>query len=190
MIFVAIGVVVVLDLTGAVPVWPSTYFAAALTTIALGLLVGTWFGRARWLIALGVLASLALGISATAESFSGVRPVGDVVWRPTDLSGVANRYETSVGDATLDLRAVDFSKEDAQITVQMGAGDLQVVLPPDVDVSTRVELDAGDARVFAEQWSGFDQRAREVTDLGTDGAGGGKLRLFLNLNVGSVEVNR
>ena len=63
MVFLVLGVVAALDLSDAVAIPPSGYFAAALVTIAFGLLVGTWFGRARWLIALGLVTAAALGVT-------------------------------------------------------------------------------------------------------------------------------
>lgn len=188
LVLVAIGLVAMLDLTGDVPVWPSTYFAAALVTIAAGLLVGAWFGRSRWLITLGLLASLGLGISTAAESWNGVRATGDVTWSPADVAAVADRYDTSVGDATLDLSRIDFTGQDMQVTVQMQAGTVEVILPPDVDVSTRVDMKVGDAEVLGQSWGGAGEIAKEISDAGAPG--GGKLRLLVTLNAGHVEVHR
>ncbi|MGI5212087.1 PspC domain-containing protein [Plantactinospora sp. CA-290183] len=190
MIFVAVGLVAILDLTNLVRVWPSTYFAGVLVTIALGLLVGTWFGRARWLIALGLVAALALGISSLAESWHRVQDDGPVTWAPASYEALADRYETRFGDATLDLSGVDFTNRDADISAAVNVGELTVILPPDVDVTTRVDIRAGDARVLGNTWSGVDSRNREVVDLGDDGAGGGRLRLTLTVDAGVVEVVR
>nr|MDT0661161.1 PspC domain-containing protein [Micromonospora sp. DSM 115978] len=191
LIFVAIGVVAMLDLINAVPVGPSTYFAGVLLTIAGGLLVGTWFGRARWLIALGLVAAAALGISTLAESYDEVRHDGGTVnWTPVDRATMANRYETRFGDAVLDLRQIDFTGDDSQITVQVDFGKLEVILPPEVDAMVELTIRAGDADVFGTRWSGFDEPSREFTDLGSDGAGGGELRLHVYVNAGDAEVTR
>lgn len=190
MIFVAIGVVAILDLTNAVPVRPSTYFAAVLITIALGLLVGAWFGRARWLIALGLVAAAALGISTLAESYEVDRAHSPVVWQPASHEALAVRYQTRFGDATLDLRQVDFTGQSSEVTVRVNFGKLRVMVPPEVDTTVVAEVDAGEARIFGSSWSGVDNRSREVTDLGADGAGGGSLRLLLQVTAGDVQVAR
>ncbi|MFB9237385.1 PspC domain-containing protein [Plantactinospora siamensis] len=189
LIFVAIGVVTVLDLTNAVPVTTSGYFAAALVTIGLGLLVGAWFGRARWLIALGLAATAALGISTLAES-SVDDNNGRVDWRPVSYDQLAETYENSFGDSNLDLRQVDFTGRDATVAVRVQVGALRVIVPPNVDVTTSVDLGAGDARVFDSGWSGIHGGSRETTDLGPDGPGGGKLQLNLRVGTGHVEVSR
>lgn len=191
MIFVAIGVVAILDLLNAVRIGPATYFAAALVTIAGGLLVGAWFGRARWLIALGLVGATALGISTLAESYDReTHNSGTVLWAPAGYDTLADRYESRFGDATLDLRQVDFTGQDAQITARIYFGTLRVIVPPEVDTTVAIDVAAGEARVFGSAWSGFDRPVHEVTDLGTDGAGGGTLLLRLHVNAGDAEVIR
>ncbi|PWR12216.1 hypothetical protein DKT68_03595, partial [Micromonospora acroterricola] len=191
LIFLALGVVALLDLLDVFDVGASAYFAAALATIGLGLLVGTWFGRARWLIALGLVTAAALGTATVAESYDRIRGVdGAVTWAPTDYRDLADRYENSFGDAVLDLRGIDFSKRDSQVTVAINFGQATVVVPPNVDVTTVADVNAGDATIFGNRSGGLDGRLRESTDLGADGAGGGTLRLYIHVNAGNLEVTR
>ncbi|RIV38604.1 PspC domain-containing protein [Micromonospora radicis] len=192
LIFVALGLVVILDLLGIFGIGASAYFAAALAVIGLGLLVGTWFGRARWLIALGLVTAVALGVATVADSYDRVRGVGGTVtWAPTDHRDLAVRYEQSFADALLDLRAIDFDQQDTEITVVINFGEATVVVPPNVDVTVATQVTAGDANVFGERRSwGMDNQRRETVDLGADGAGGGKLRLNLQVNAGHMEVTR
>lgn len=191
LIFLALGVVAVLDLMNVVEVGASAYFAAALATIGLGLLVGTWFGRARWLIALGLVTAAALTVGTVAESYDRFRGVdGAVTWAPASHQDLATRYENSFGDATLDLRAVDFRGKNTEITVSVNFGTGTIVVPPNVDVTTVADVNAGDATVFGQHQPGPAGRSREITDLGADGAGGGTLRLFAHINAGSLVVTR
>ncbi|MCI4062651.1 cell wall-active antibiotics response protein [Micromonospora sp. R77] len=191
LVFLVLGLVAVLDLLDVFPVGAAGYFAAALATIGLGLLVGTWFGRARWLIALGLVTAAALGVATVAESYDRVRGVdGDVTWAPTDYRDLANRYENNFGDAVLDLRAVDFDKKDTEIIVAINFGKATVVVPPNVDVTTLADVNAGDADVFGNRSGGLEGKLRESTDLGPDGPGGGKLRLIVHVNAGNLEVTR
>jgi hypothetical protein len=191
LVFLACGVVAVLDLLGVVRVGASAYFAAALTTIGLGLLVGAWFGRARWLIALGLVTSAALGFVTAVESFEDWRRVnGNVTWTPASYDDLAPRYENTFGDAVLDLRTVDFDQRDTRTTVVVSFGDVTVLLPPEVDVVTHAELQATEAVIFGVRSGGLDRQVREATDLGTDGVGGGTLRLYIQVNAGALEVTR
>jgi hypothetical protein len=191
MVFVVIGVVALLDLAHVITVAASAYFAAALATIALGLLVGTWFGRARWLIALGLVAAAALGVATLAESYRQVSGTGgNVNWSPPSHAMLADRYENSFGNATLDLRNVDFANRDTTVSAAVNFGRLTVIVPPNVDVTAVADVKAGNATVFHSRSSGYERRGREVTDLGADGPGGGRLRLDLRVNAGDVEVSR
>ncbi|MEU4770441.1 PspC domain-containing protein [Micromonospora sp. NPDC023644] len=191
LIFLALGVVAVVDLLDVFDVGASAYFAATLATIGLGLLVGTWFGRARWLIALGVVAAAALGVATVAESYDRIRGVdGNVTWAPTNHRDLALRYENSFGDTVLDLRAVDFDKKNTEITVSVNFGDCTVVVPPNVDVTTVADVNAGDAVVFGKRSGGLAGELREAADLGPDGPGGGTLRLYIHVNAGNLEVTR
>ncbi|MGI5523846.1 PspC domain-containing protein [Micromonospora sp. CA-259024] len=191
LIFLVLGVVALLDLLDVFAVSASAYFAAALATIGLGLLVGTWFGRARWLIALGLVTAAALGTATVAESYDRIRGVdGAVTWAPTDHRDLADRYENSFGDAVLDLRGIDFAKRDSQVTVAVNFGQATVVVPPNVDVTTVADVNAGDATIFGSRSGGLDGRLREFTDVGADGPGGGTLRLYIHVNAGNLEVTR
>jgi hypothetical protein len=187
MIVVVMGVLAVVDLSG-VNVTVSAYFAAALATIGLGLIVGAWFGRARGLIALALLACLGLGISSGAETWGG--ELGNSSYRPQSITAVADRYDFTIGTATLDLRAVDFTGKTQATTVSMKVGQLKVLLPDNVDVTTSVLMDGGRARIFGREWEGQELGSQEVTDLGPDGTGGGTLRLTVELNTGDLEVTR
>ncbi|MEJ3743788.1 PspC domain-containing protein [Actinomycetes bacterium KLBMP 9797] len=192
LVFVAIGVVAALDLANVVSVSPSAYFAGVLLTTGLGLLVGAWFGRARWLIALGLVAAAAVGISTIAESE--VSEIGqrgsDVYWQPTSADVIAPQYDHRFGDATLDLSHIDFTGHDKTIDVTLNAGDIDILLPPDVDVTAIVRLNAGDADVLGNRFSGIGNDTTQVHDLGEDGTGGGTLRLNLTVYVGDMEVTR
>jgi len=182
-----LGLMAVIDMAGAT-IAVSAYFAAALVTIALGLIVGTWFGRARGLIALALLASLGLAISTGAERWGG--EVGNSVYRPATLAAVADRYDFTAGNATLDLRDINFGGQQQDITATMKVGQLRVLLPADVDTTTTVHMQAGRAVLLGKEYDNQSIDGQTVTDLGTDGTGGGTLRLDLQLDTGNLEVTR
>jgi hypothetical protein len=186
-LLLVMGFLALLDVVG-VGVAVSAYFAAALTTIALGLIVGAWFGRARGLIALALVATIGLGISSGLERVPG--QIGNNVYRPATIDAIADKYEFPIGNATLDLRRVDFTNAEQDTTVTMRFGQVKVLLPPNVDTVADVRMSDGRAVVFGTELSGADISTREFSDLGPDGAGGGKLRLTIEMNTGNVEVTR
>lgn len=186
-LLLVMGFIALLDVVG-VNVAVSAYFAAALTTIALGLILGAWFGRARGLIALALVATIGLAVSSGLERFPG--QVGNNIYRPATVGGIADEYNFRFGNATVDLRNVDFAGAEQVTTVQMNVGQVKVLLPPTVDTVADIQMSDGRAVVFGRELSGTDISAQEYTDLGTDLAGGGKLRLTIKMNTGNVEVTR
>ena len=186
-VVMVIGVMAVIDMAGA-SIAVSAYFAAALVTIGLGLLVGAWFGRARGLIALALITTLGLVVSTGTERWGG--EVGNSVYRPATLAAIADRYDFTAGNATLDLRAIDFAKQKQDITVTMKVGQLKVLLPKLVDTTTTLRVDNGRAVILGKVFDGQAVDGQSVTDLGTDGVGGGQLALDLQMDTGNVEVTR
>ncbi|MEU4239386.1 PspC domain-containing protein [Actinoplanes sp. NPDC026619] len=187
-VIVVIGTMAAIDTAGA-SIAVSAYFAAALITIALGLIVGAWFGRARGLIALAVLTSIGLFVSNGVERWGG--DVGNSVYRPETVAAVADRYDFTAGNATLDLRAIDFKDQSQLITMTMKVGQMRVLLPPNVDTVADVKIDGGRAVLFGHEFTGDrNDTTQTVTDLGSDGTGGGTLKLDLQMDTGNVEVLR
>lgn len=193
LVFLVLGLLTLLDLTGVPALGASAYFAAVLATTGLGLLVGAWFGRARWLIALGLITAAALGVATVAES-DRFRTVNQAVtWAPASHAELASRYENLSGNSLLDLRSVDFTGKHSEVTVAVTAGKATVILPPDVDATVTATVTVGDAVVFDQgvaKRSGSAGSHRESTDLGADGPGGGTLRLSVHVDVGKLEVTR
>jgi hypothetical protein len=187
-VLVAVGLLALVDAAGrTVPA--SAYIAAALTVVGLALIVGFRYGRAHWLIAIGIVLSVALAIATGAEHIT-TSGGQDVTWTPTSAGDVQGSYEISIGNATLDLSAVDFTGRTVEVSVHVAMGDLTVVLPSTVDTRTLARVSVGDAQVFSQEWSGIGQSEHVVTDLGPDGAGGGELTLNATVDVGNLEVRR
>jgi membrane-bound ClpP family serine protease len=188
---VATGVLGLLDLGGLSVPFPA-YLAVALAVVGLGMILGTWLGRARGLIGLGLLLAALLGISTlTGHVSGGVHGgVGEVHWTPTTYADVASEYSHGIGDATLDLSAVDFTGQDKTINVRANIGDTTIILPANVDVVVNARIDAGNAEVFGQNWDGVNTQQHTITDLGADGTGGGHLVLNVHVNTGHLEVMR
>lgn len=176
-----------IDLSGAdVPV--SAYLAAILSIVGLGLLAGAWYGRARWLIAVGAGLSVLLVIAAAAEAIGPAN--GVATWRPASIDQVESSYHVDLGNATLDLTGVKFAGYEKAVTVTVGAGNLTIIVPPEVDVRAEAKVDMGNAGVFGTRWGGMGQSVRTILDEGVDGPGGGRLILRASVDMGNLEVKR
>lgn len=184
-----LGVLAVVDVAGGhVPFF--VYAGTLLAIVGVGLLIGAWFGRARWLIPLGLVLTLVLVAGAAPHNPKLGRGGGDVALVPATVDELGSSYHQNFGDFTMDLRNINFTGADKEIQITMNAGDLTILLPPRVDTTVHAKVNLGDAKVFGNKWGGIGSPARDVTDNDTDGPGGGTLVLDIQLNAGDLGVHR
>jgi hypothetical protein len=185
---VAVGVLAALDGSGALDPGARHYLALALAVIGAGLLVGAWFGRARWLVVLGIPLAVALIVVSTAQdAFRGGTGVRRV--HPVTSTGVLPRYELGSGSLELDLSDVDFAEQQLDTDVHVGLGNARVVVPRDVDVTVHATTGLGAMDLFGSHSEGAGVE-RQLFDDGPDGAAGGDLDLTVDMGIGHVEVYR
>ena len=162
----------------------------ALGTMLIGaaLVVSTWVGRARGLIALGLLFVMATAISATLDiPLRG--GTGNLTYAPQTASDLRSSYALSAGRMQLDLTQLDPTQLDAQTTIdaQVGVGVLRVIVPANVHVVAEVHAGAGEINLFDHRTSGWHVDATNELNstLGSDRT----LILHLHIGAGYVEVN-
>ncbi len=188
-VLIALGALGAADASGA-SVRAGTYPALTLAVVGVGLLAGAWFGRSRGLIVVGLVLAVVTAGAVGADrigNFGG--DAVDLTLRPTTVAELPTSAEYAVGSATFDLTGVDFSNADASMQVSIGAGEIIVIVPPDVDVTVTASMGVGEVLLFSDS-SGGPGVDRTVTDLGPDGTGGGSLDLTLDAGVGNLEVRR
>lgn len=185
---VVLGVLGMLDLTGVLGVPAAGYLAAALAVIGAGLVTGAWLGRARTLIALGVVLALALPAVHALGSWEAPENVGDLTWVPQNQAELTDDYALSFGSGHLDLRQVDFAEREREVTVRISFGEMQVRLPPEVAVEATVHSQFGDATVLGRSHDGISEGT--VSDPGSGDPAHGTLRLNLYVSFGDMDVRR
>lgn len=183
----ALGILGVLDLAGAVGVPASGYIAGALAVIGTGLVVGTWLGRGRSLIALGAVLALALPVAHVAEVWD--RPeyvANEFQWRPTSTADLQEEYELMLGSGELNLTDVDFTGQQVEVVVDVSFGEMQIIVPPDVAVEAEVSSRFSSTKVFGEASDGITDDT--IRHPGSGDPADGTLRLDLRNRFGNVEV--
>jgi hypothetical protein len=183
----AAGVATALDNLGAITMTPARVLAVALTVVGIGLLVGSLWGRAWWLILVGLLLVPAAGVASLVNGLPVSGQGGDQFVRPQTVADVQPHYQLSGGQLTLDLRQVDFGPRPMRITASVTAGDLEVLLPPGQPVTVASKVSAGQIDVLGHQSDGL-QIENTVTEGGSKRAG--RLALDLRVGVGQIGVNR
>ncbi|MGN6242074.1 MAG: PspC domain-containing protein, partial [Motilibacteraceae bacterium] len=171
--------------------WPLA-LAAALAVTGLGLVVGAFAGRARGLIALGLVLTLLLSAATVARAaFGGSATIGERTWAPTSATATDPSYDLGIGSGVLDLSQVHPDGELA-VSVHVGVGELVVTVPRDVAVDVVARAGAGEVRMpDGGTTSGTDAR-RSWTSDGVSGnaSSAGRLVLDLSVGLGNVEVRR
>lgn len=182
LVALAEGVLGVVDLAG-VSVTGSAYPALALGIIALMLVLGSFWGRAGGLIALGLVAALATAGATVGDRF----PDDHHTYVPTSPGAVEDSYDFGGGEFLLDLSAVsDVDALDGRdITVDGVGGRVEVIVPDGMDVDVTTEVVAGDSRVFDQHGDGFDITVDGFRD---GGAGAPDMSINIDLVAGEVIV--
>ena len=167
--------------------------AATLAVVGAGLVVGSFARGGRGLIAVAIPLAVATYVTSVVpfDRFGPQDGFGDRTWRASTVTDVQREYRLSAGDATLDLSQLRLSDTDVvTTTVQLGVGDLKVVLPPDADVDVRCEATGvGDLKCLGDERDGRHPIVAK-SDPGSDGPGGGKIVLNATVGAGDVKVTR
>lgn len=180
-----VGTLIALDLADVIVVEPVVVLAAALAVVATGLLVGTLVGRARGLIALGiVLVFLLIPVGAAPNGLRVDGGAGERLYRPATQAELADTYELGVGKMTVDLRRLELVGTE-EVEASLGLGELIVLLPPDVAVEVDAEVGVGTVD--------FPSGGPEEGGIGVDrtwsrDGEGGTLQLDLSTGMGAVTV--
>ncbi len=160
-------------------------FGWATVILGAGLLVGTFAGRARWLIGPALVTGAAAAM-ASALSFAGVG-VADRSGNRTVFieagSSVAALYETGMGN--FDLILADYPS-DLATTVEVGMGNLTVVVPDNAHVQIDARVGIGSIDAFGSTRSGY----RRSLSLDNQPDGAHMITLKLRVGVGDIEVRR
>jgi hypothetical protein len=157
--------------------------AIAVLVAGVALFLAAFGGRRlRWLI----LPAFAMALGATAVAAADVDLHGgfkDTTLPYTRADALRPSYEVGAGRLELDLRAVRFPPGDTRIDARVGAGELEVLVPPDVCVATESSVGAG-----AVSWFGHTSGGTDL-DVFTQAAERGKPRLVIRARVGAGHLD-
>jgi phage shock protein PspC (stress-responsive transcriptional regulator) len=172
-----------------------TGLACALIVFGLGIAVSAFLGRTgAGSIFLAVVTAGLLACSAALPaniSSDWVR----TEWAPRKAANVAARYELGTGVGTLDLSRLKLSKGQTLTTgVEVGAGKVKVVVPPDVTVKLDIEVGLGDIQLPGDGKEDVDVAPDKTKQLTLPPVKGlkdsGTITVDLEVGVGQAEVTR
>lgn len=182
---IALGLLAVIDrVAPAIDADTRHYLALAVTTLGLGVLVGTVYGRARWVIPFGLLLIPPLVTASAVEAGAGSWDVPRVV-RPTQFAQLELLYERAVGEMVIDLTDLPWNGETIELDAEVGIGKLELILPDGVGVEASSDVAIGNLNGIDFNQGGFG--VEEVVSLGGDGRG--HVIATLEVAIGEIEID-
>ncbi len=181
-----IGAIALLDNAGVVEPSARHYVGAVVGLAGLGLIVGAWWGRARALIAIGVLLLPVLLVASVVRvPFSG--EFGEKSVRPASVVDLADEYRLGAGDLRIDLRDIDVAGDTVGFEATVGAGRLTVIVPAGPAVAVDARVGFGELEVFGLVTDGV---GREIMILPAQQGAAGLLDIAVEVGFGQVQVLR
>jgi phage shock protein PspC (stress-responsive transcriptional regulator) len=183
LVTLAMGTLGMIDVGGA-DIAASAYPALATAIAGLMLLVGAFYGRAGGIIALGLLTATALAGTTVGEHVDGQHSV----IRPTTSAELSDTYSQAAGELVVDLSAVadPVALDGRRITLEQGAGRIEVVVPDTVDVVTTASVGAGNIGTFGATREGLGIDVTNRHDVPNERA---TLTLDVQMGVGEILIH-
>jgi phage shock protein PspC (stress-responsive transcriptional regulator) len=182
----AVAALAVAGAGGAVRVSASQYLGAAFVVTGVGLAIGSWWGRARQFILLGIIVlPLAIGSAFVTVPLEG--GVGDHYFHPVAIRELQPEYRLVSGRLWLDLTELPIGTQPLVIRASVGVGELVVIVPQGANLEVDARVDAGTLSLLESE-----QRGTGLSDRLVRGGnlGRGSVMLTLDAGVGWVEVQR
>jgi hypothetical protein len=192
------GILGMLEVTGVVDLAPVVIPAVALAILGLGILVGAWVGRARWLLWFAIPTLFITLIASFIPSDLGANlrdtldaGVGQRSWTPTTVIEASRPHELGIGSARLDLSdlVIPAGVTTVPVEANVGLGELIVTVPDDARVIVDASVGTGDLTI--EGVRGPTDPSPSIDTVLPGGPDTGPvIELTLHTNVGSLEVSR
>ncbi len=194
-LLIGLGVVALGESYGDWSLDLSAYFAMAVATIGVALLVsafGPWRRSKAGLIALGLILSFGLFVTSAVDQRGGF---GDGSfsqrdYRPRSANEVRDTYQVVMGQSTLDLSGVQFTAaRPVEIQVEVTMGDFHILLPRAADVQLNGDAVFGSVAVFGNR-DVFDGYYKGIGEGPGVGDADPEIILSLDVRFGNAEVTR
>ncbi len=197
--FIAVGGLAVLDVAGVLFPDPVHYAAVTVGVIGAGLLAGTLFGRARWLVVVGLLLTPVLFLASVGPTWSISGEAGERYIRVDsieDLEIVDFAYEHGAGVLEIDLRDFDadtielspeagVERQVIDLRAKIGAGEIRIWLPESASAIVHGRVGIGSVDLLGHQSAGIGvSRTEQTLSSGDDWV----FNIDTNAGVGSIVV--
>lgn len=154
-VMILIGLLWLLERTGAVDVTVTAVLAIATMVVGLSLMALARRGAHTGLIIFGTALGLLTLLTAAAplEGFQG--GVGNRLVEITSVDDIEPDYNLSMGNLTIDLTELAELQGEATLSASVGMGELVVKVPEGVVVEVMARSGAGEVEIFGRQTDGM-----------------------------------
>jgi hypothetical protein len=162
--------------------------AIELAIVGLALLVGTWFGRSRGLIAVGLLLTLFAGTFAALDvPLRG--DIGEHIVRPAAISELDSRYRLAIGHLKLDLNGTTLDGRAHRVVLTDAIGYIEVDVPANARVEVKARSDVGSLDILGRPEVGGTHTHSDVVD-DPPGTSGPRIVIDAHVGFGAIKVSR
>ncbi|MEM9518232.1 MAG: PspC domain-containing protein [Actinomycetota bacterium] len=141
------GVSIVAEQAGWWELDAAIYAGSSLAIVGLGLVASAFVGRARGLIALGVLLlPFAWALSAVDVDWNG--EAGESFESVPSLAELDDRYDWGFGEFQIDLSSVRLGSENRTVEIDLTAGELTIWIPDTMNAELDLRAQAGEIEIL------------------------------------------
>ena len=155
LVFAAAAVGATLVGVAAAALGAGALLAGALVVCGIALVVGAFYGGARWLVLPAIVVAIPLAIVAAADlDIDG--PAGEFSYRAATVEEVRGGFNLGMGDMRVDLTGVDFPAGTTRVPIEVGVGNASILVPEDVCVASELDFGIGHADLLGHEIAGVD----------------------------------
>ncbi|HEX7173455.1 MAG TPA: PspC domain-containing protein [Candidatus Limnocylindria bacterium] len=181
-VLVGIGVMALASGAWDLGFTPGTYAGITLAVIGAGLLVGTFWGHARFLIVIGLLI-LPIAWAASLVSVPLEGGFASQRFTPAAAGAIRDEYRLAGGRLVLDLTRVPDDGEPITVGASVAFGELVVLVPDDSTVDVDASVGGGAMRILGTPHRGTHLEASELIE-----GDGPHFVLDLGAGIGEIDV--
>jgi phage shock protein PspC (stress-responsive transcriptional regulator) len=176
------GMAALLDNAGLFSLSLAQYLALPLVILGLGLMIGSWVGRARWLLILAVpLVGLTLLTGLVTVPLQG--GFGDRLLQPTTAQAADRPFRMIAGRMVIDLSTLSRHRS-ANVNATVVAGTIEVIVRRHTRLDIRAEMGAGEIALLGGYHDGL--KLSERRRIGPPG--GPRLFIHVAASFGRIVV--
>jgi phage shock protein PspC (stress-responsive transcriptional regulator) len=185
LVLVSLGVLAILDNIPGIPIEPHPrhYVALATVVVGLGLIVGGFVGRARWLILIGALLVPTLLFSPVFE-YEWNTDEFDRTVSPDTFAELEDSYALEVGNLVIDMTDLPWDGETVHLEARVDAGNIEIWIPPGVGLEGEASVDVGHVGAFGRESSGLGGPTLEFDTPGP----AGRVVLDATVDLGNIDI--